>query len=80
MRSELVFAAKRTIINRFTLCTAAAKATRLFHVDNTRIQDTTNDVLQRFASQHERVLRSDHAPMRRGPGKYANRREHDDVA
>ena len=59
MRSELVFAARQSIANRFTLCQAAAKATKLFHIANTRIQDTTNDVLQRFASQSPPALRFD---------------------
>ena len=49
MRSELVFAARHTLGNRFTLCHVAAKATRKFHRANTRIQDTTNEVLQRIA-------------------------------
>ena len=38
MRSELVFAARQTI-----------KATRRFHRARTRIQETTNEVLQRIA-------------------------------
>ena len=49
MRSELVFAARQTLANRFALCRVAAKATRSFHIARTRIEDTTNDVLQRIA-------------------------------
>jgi len=49
MRSELVFEAVQTLRNRYTLCQLASKATRKFHKPNTRIQDTTNDVLHRIA-------------------------------
>ncbi len=49
MRSELVFEAVHTLRNRYTLCQLASKATRKFHKPNTRIQDTTNDVLHRIA-------------------------------
>jgi len=48
MRSELVFGAMAQISNRFLLTKLASKATRKFHRPNTRIQDTTNDVLERF--------------------------------
>lgn len=48
MRSELVFGAMAHISNRFLLTQLAAKATRKFHRPNTRIQDTTNGVLERF--------------------------------
>jgi hypothetical protein len=34
--------------NRYQLCQLAAKATRKLHKPNTRLQDTTNDVLARF--------------------------------
>jgi hypothetical protein len=49
MRSELVFSAMAHIPNRFLLTKLASKATRKFHRPNTRIQDTTNDVLGRFS-------------------------------
>lgn len=49
MRSDLVFAARRTFGNRYVLCHAAAKASRRFHISNTRIQDTLNGVLTRIA-------------------------------
>ena len=48
MRSELVFEAVHTLRNRYTLCQLASKATRKFHKPNTRIQDTTNDVLNLY--------------------------------
>lgn len=49
MRSDLVFEAVHTLRNRYTLCQLASKATRRFHKPNTRIQDTTNEVLHRIA-------------------------------
>jgi hypothetical protein len=48
MRSELVFEAVHTLRNRYTLCQLASKATRKLHKPNTRLQDTTNEVLDRF--------------------------------
>ncbi len=48
MRSELVFAAMTKVSNRFLLTRLAAKATRSFHRPNTRIEDTANEVLERF--------------------------------
>jgi hypothetical protein len=48
MRSELVFASMVYVSNRFLLMRLASKATRKFHRPNTRIQDTTNDVFERF--------------------------------
>jgi hypothetical protein len=48
MRSELVFRAMTYISNRYLLTRLAARATRKFHRPNTRIQDTTNDVFERF--------------------------------
>jgi hypothetical protein len=54
MRSELVFEAVHTLRNRYTLCQLASKATRKFHKPNTRIQDTTNDVLLRIADADRR--------------------------
>ena len=49
MRSELVFGAMTYVSNRFLLTRVAAKATRKFHRQNTRIQDTANEVLEHFA-------------------------------
>ena len=50
MRSDLVFDALQTMKNRYMLCQLASKATRKFHKPNTRIQETTNEVLHRIAS------------------------------
>ena len=49
MRSELIYDALRTVQNRYLLCQVASKATRKFHRPNTRIQDTMNEVFERFA-------------------------------
>jgi hypothetical protein len=49
MRSELVFVAMTHVSNRYLLTRLASKATRKFHKPNTRIHDTTNDVLVRFS-------------------------------
>ena len=48
MRSDLVFKAISQVSNRYQLCQLASKATRKLHKPNTRVQDTTNDVLCRF--------------------------------
>ncbi len=50
MRSDLVFRALSQVSNRYQLCQLASKATRKLHKPNTRLQDTTNDVLCRFES------------------------------
>ncbi|HVJ07099.1 MAG TPA: hypothetical protein VM554_01825 [Acidisarcina sp.] len=48
MRSDLIFGALAHVTNRYQLCQLASKATRKLHKPNTRVQDTTNDVLIRF--------------------------------
>ena len=48
MRSELIFGAMTCVPNRFLLTRLASKATRSFHRPNTRIEDTTNEVFERF--------------------------------
>ena len=48
MRSDLIYDALTTVPNRYLLCQLASKATRKFHKPNTRIQETTNEVLSRF--------------------------------
>ena len=48
MRSDLVFGAMTHVSNRFLLTRVAANATRKFHRPKTRIQDTANEVFQRF--------------------------------
>jgi hypothetical protein len=58
MRSDLIYGALTHITNRYQLCQLASKATRKLHKPNTRLQDTTNEVLERF---HET------SPMATGP-------------
>jgi hypothetical protein len=48
MRSNLVFGALSHVSNRYQLCQLASKATRKLHKPTTRLQDTTNEVLDRF--------------------------------
>ena len=48
MRSDRVFDALHTLRNRYMLCQLASKATRKFHKPNTRIQETMNEVLEKF--------------------------------
>jgi hypothetical protein len=48
MRSDLVFGALSHVSNRYQLCQLASKATRKLHKPNTRLQDTTNEVLAAF--------------------------------
>lgn len=48
MRSDLIYGALTHVQNRYELCQLAAKATRKLHKPNTRLQDTTNEVLERF--------------------------------
>lgn len=60
MRSDLIFGALTHVKNRYELCQLASKATRKLHKPNTRLQDTTNEVLDRFkdsipVSQHAEV-------------------------
>jgi hypothetical protein len=58
MRSDLVYDALHTVRNRYLLCQVASKATRKFHRPNTRIQDTTNEVLTRIsAAERDHVMR-----------------------
>jgi len=47
MRSDLIYGALTHISNRYQLCQLASKATRKLHKPNTRLQDTTNEVLVR---------------------------------
>jgi hypothetical protein len=48
MRSELIFGAMTHVSNRFLLTSLASKATRRFHKPNTRVEDTANEVFERF--------------------------------
>ena len=52
MRSDLVFGALSHVSNRYQLCQLASKATRKLHKPNTRLQDTTNEVMIRFRSHN----------------------------
>jgi hypothetical protein len=52
MRSDLVFGALSHVENRYQLCQLASKATRKLHKPNTRLQDTTNEVLARFQTRN----------------------------
>ena len=56
MRSDLVFGALSHVSNRYQLCQLASKATRKLHKPNTRLQDTTNEVLDRFHTTNPGVL------------------------
>ncbi|HTH53386.1 MAG TPA: hypothetical protein VL495_05515 [Edaphobacter sp.] len=62
MRSDLVFGALTHVKNRYELCQLASKATRKLHKPNTRLQDTTNDVLDRFKDS---APMSDEVPVRK---------------
>jgi len=48
MRADLICGALTHVTNRYELCQLASKATRKLHKPNTRLQDTTNEVLDRF--------------------------------
>jgi hypothetical protein len=50
MRSDLVFGATTKLQNRYQLCQLVSKATRKFHRPNTRIQETMNEVIDRFSA------------------------------
>jgi hypothetical protein len=59
MRSELIFGALTHVSNRYQLCQLASKATRKLHKPNSRLQDTTNEVLYRFRNANPGMM----APM-----------------
>ncbi len=65
MRSDLIFGALTHVTNRYELCQLASKATRKLHKPNTRLQDTTNEVLDRFKDtlpkQEEMLASADRA-------------------
>jgi hypothetical protein len=48
MRADLTFMALAYESNRYLLTRLIAKATRKLHRPNTRLQDTMNDVFERF--------------------------------
>ena len=59
MRSDLVFGAMRHVSNRFLLTRVATNATRKFHRPNTRIEDTVNEVFERFGNVNPLAVGSD---------------------
>ena len=63
MRSDLVFKALSQVSNRYRLCQLASKATRKLHKPNTRLQDTTNEVLCRFESTNPGAAASEGASV-----------------
>ncbi len=56
MRSDKVFEALQTVQNRYMLCQLASKATRRFHKPATRIQETTNEILNRIAGAERKSV------------------------
>jgi len=62
MRSDLIFGALTHVTNRYELCQLASKATRKLHKPNTRLQDTTNEVLDRFREIVPMSVASEPAP------------------
>jgi hypothetical protein len=62
MRSDLVFKALSQVNNRYQLCQLASKATRKLHKPNSRLQDTTNEVLCRFETTSPEARKSEMAP------------------
>jgi len=65
MRSELVYPAVRKVPNRYLLCQVASKATRKFHRPNTRVQDTMNQILEKFGQAEMQGLVSAPAALAR---------------
>ena len=61
MRSDLIFGALTHVQNRYKLCQLASKATRKLHKPNTRLQDTTNEVLDRFKDTVPMSVQQDEA-------------------
>ena len=61
MRSDLIFGALTHVTNRYELCQLASKATRKLHKPNTRLQDTTNEVRDRF--KHTIPMNELHEPV-----------------
>ena len=57
MRADLTFMALAHESNRYLLIRLMAKATRKLHRPNTRLQDTMNDVFERFGCPKPRADR-----------------------
>ena len=70
MRSELVFAAERTLRNRYSLCRLLSTATRKFHRPNTRVEETTDVVLRHIANANAEVAKLDSTEIQ-GPNCFA---------
>jgi hypothetical protein len=68
MRSELIFGAMTNISNRFLLTRLASKATRRFHRPNTRIEDTANEVFERFTHVNPLTGLSNNGNLQSFPG------------
>lgn len=60
MRSEIVLATLHTK-NRFELCHQVFKVVRKLHKPGNRVQDTTNEVIQRLAAAEEKKGASEDA-------------------
>jgi hypothetical protein len=65
MRSDLVFGALSHVSNRYQLCQLASKATRKLHKPNSRLQDTTNEVLARFEKTNPGAVAQANVPQAR---------------
>ena len=59
MRSELVFAAERTLRNRYSLCRLVSIATRKFRRTKTRLEETTDAVLGHIAKASAGAVKLD---------------------
>ena len=57
MRADLTLIALAVEPNRYLLTRLIAKATRKLHRSNTRLQDTMNDVFERFGCSKPRADR-----------------------
>ena len=63
MRSELVFAAERSLPNRYSLCSLVSTATRKFHRPNSRIEETTDVVLRYIAKVSAEEVKLDNTEL-----------------
>jgi len=70
MRSDLVFAAERTLHDRYSLCRLISTATRKFHRPNTRIEETTDAVLMRIANASAGAVKLDSTEFKSRPFRW----------
>jgi len=49
MRSEAIFRAKEIIANKYSLCQAASRATRLLHISSRNTVETINGAFAKIA-------------------------------